>query len=143
VIVLDTNVISEMVKPAPHPAVVRFLRRLNPTQVYTTAICEAEIRFGLARMEAGKRRIDLTRRIDTFFAVVLQNQVLPFDSESASLYGEIRSERQASGAPMEAEDAMIAATARAAGATLITRNVKDFVACGTPVVDPWNEGAAG
>ena len=136
-ILLDTNVISELVRQAPNPTVVAYLRTLAPDIVFTAAICEAEIRYGLARMPTGHRRDQLVARIDALFATGFQEQVVPFDGACAALYGEIRASREAAGKPIAVEDAMIAATARAHGAVLATRNVGDFADCGTRIVDPW------
>lgn len=136
-ILLDTNVISELVRRTPEPAVETFLRRQRPETVFTSAVCEAEIRYGLARLPPGRRRDDLTNRIAVFLATGFPTQILPFDSASAALYGEIRANREAAGRPIAVEDCMIAATARSWGAILATRNIADFEACGVDVVNPW------
>ena len=137
-ILLDTNVISELVKPAPDPAVTAYVNSLPPETVFTAAICVAEIRYGLARMPAGQRRDGLIMRMTTFLALGFQDQILPFDHVCAALYGEIRHAREAAGKPIAAQDAMIAATARSHGAqALATRNTKDFEACGITPVNPW------
>ncbi|MEA2773014.1 MAG: toxin FitB [Acetobacteraceae bacterium] len=137
-ILVDTNVISELVKPAPNPAVVAYLDGLAPEAVFTAAVCEAEIRYGLARMPVGRRRDELITRITTFFDAGFQDQVLPFDRACAALYGEIRHTRQAAGKPITVEDAMIAATARAYGVqAIVTRNTKDFEDCGVKLIDAW------
>ena len=94
-ILLDTNVISELVKPAPDPAVTAYVNSLPPETVFTAAICVAEIRYGLARMPAGQRRDGLIMRMTTFLALGFQDQILPFDHVCAALYGEIRHAREA------------------------------------------------
>ncbi len=136
-ILLDTNVISELVKAEPNPAIVAYVDRLAPETVFTAAVCEAEICYGLARMPEGRKRDELVTRIAAFFEAGFPGQVLLFDRPCAALYGEIRHVREAVGEPIEVEDAMIAATARAYGAIVATRNTKDFVNCGVPLVDPW------
>ena len=136
-ILLDTNVISELVRPSPDAAVETFLRHQPPETVFTSAVCEAEIRYGLARLPAGRRRDDLAKRIAVFLASGFPNQILPFDSGCAALYGEIRASREAAGKPIAVEDGMIAATARSRGAIVATRNVADFEACGVAIVNPW------
>ncbi len=137
-ILIDTNVISELVRPAPAAPVVACFRRHAPGDIATAAICEAEVQYGLARMAAGRRRDELAARVAEFFAQALLGQVFPFDRHCAGAYGMFRSEREASGAPVSVEDAMIAATARAHGASAVmTRNVADFIGCGVPVIDPW------
>lgn len=136
-ILLDTNVISELVRPVPDTGVEAYVRAAAPEVTFTTAICLAEIRYGLARMPSGRRRDDLASRIDRLFASGFQGQVLPFDAACAAPYGEIRAAREAAGKPVTVEDAMIAAIARTHGATLATRNVTDFANCGINVANPW------
>lgn len=137
-ILLDTNVISELVRAEPDPAVLAYVSALAPETVFTAAICEAEIRYGLARMPAGRKRDDLVARITMFFDTGFRDQILPFDRLCAALYGEIRHARSAAGKPIAVEDAMVAATARGHGAHAIaTRNLKDFAGCGIPLIDPW------
>lgn len=137
-ILLDTNVISELVRAEPDPRVLAYVERLAPEAVFTAAVCEAEIRYGLARKPSGRKRDELMARIATFFDTGFQGQILPFDGPCAALYGEIRHGREAVGKPISVEDAMIAATARAFGAqVIVTRNIKDFEGCGVPLIDPW------
>jgi predicted nucleic acid-binding protein len=138
VILLDTNVISELVKREPDASVAAYLDGLAPDTVFTAAVCEAEIRYGLARMPAGRRREELIERIETFFEIGFRDLVLRFDRSCAALYGEIRQAREAAGKPITVEDAMIAATARAYGvAAIVTRNTRDFAGCGVALIDPW------
>ena len=135
---LDTNVISELVKAEPDGAVLAYVAGLARETVFTAAVCEAEIRYGLARMTPGRKRDDLIARITVFFDTGFRDQILPFDRLCAALYGEIRHAREAAGRPIAVEDAMIAATARAYGAHAIaTRNLKDFADCGVSLIDPW------
>jgi predicted nucleic acid-binding protein len=137
-ILVDTNVISELMKAAPNPAAAAYMDGLPPDSVFTAAVCEAEIRYGLARMPRGRKRDELITRVDMFFETCFQDQVLRFDRACAALYGEIRHAREAAGRPIMIEDAMIAATARAYGVQAIaTRNTKDFVDCGMTLIDPW------
>ena len=137
-ILLDTNVISELVKTEPDRAVVSYVDGLAPEVVFTAAVCEAEIRYGLARMAHGRRRDGLIVRIATFFEIGFPDQILRFDSGCAAIYGDIRHAREAAGKPITVEDAMIAATARAYGVRAIaTRNTKDFMDCGVTLIDPW------
>jgi len=137
-ILLDTNVISELIKVEPYQAVLDYVGSLAPDTIFTAAVCEAEIRYGLARMPPGRKRDDLTARITTFFEAGFENQVLPFDHACTLFYGEIRNAREASGKPVTIEDAMIAATARAHGVHMIaTRNTKDFSNCGVTLINPW------
>lgn len=136
-ILLDTNVISELVRPLPDRAVSEFLRREAPESLFTAAVCEAEIQCGLARMPRGRRRDELADRIATFRSAAFPGRILPFDGACAACYGAIRAAREAAGQPIAVEDAMIAATAHAYGAIVATRNVTDFAGCGIQVVNPW------
>lgn len=140
-ILLDTNVISELVRTAPEARVEAYLRRHRSEAMFTAAICLAEIRYGLARLPAGRRRDDLAMSVEAFLTGGFEDRILPFNAACAGLYGLIRAEREARGLPIEVEDAMIAATARAHGATLATRNVADFEFCGITVVNPWDQSA--
>lgn len=136
-ILLDTNVISELVRPQPDPAVEAYLARQIRRSLFTAAVCIAEIRYGLARMPVGRRRDDLAKRVEAFLTGGFEPYVLPFDAACAALYGAIRAERESRGAPIEIEDAMITATALAHGAAVATRNVADFDGCGVTVINPW------
>lgn len=137
-ILLDTNVISELFRPSPDTAVRKFLRDLPAEELFTSAVCEAEIRYGLARMPSGRRRADLTTRAMGFLNEAFPDRIVPFDSACAAIYSEIRASREAVGRPITIEDAMIAATVRARGATLATRNLTDFEGTGIEAVNPWN-----
>ena len=136
-ILLVTNVISELIKPSHNPAVAAFFVRAVPETVFTAAVCVAEIRYGLARLPTGRRRNDLAGRVTAFFAAAFSDRTLAFDSASAAIYAELRAAREAAGRPVAVEDAMIAATARAYNAVVVTRNVADFTGCGVEVVNPW------
>jgi toxin FitB len=137
VILLDTNVISELIRPSPDTAVRHFLLSQSSDELFTSSVCEAEIRYGLARMPTGRRREDLTARIATFLIEAFPGRILPFDTGCAAIYGEIRASREAAGRPITVEDAMIAAAARAHGAILVTRNLADFDGAGIELINPW------
>ena len=136
-IVLDTNVVSEAMKPAPDRRAMAWLRAQPLAELTTTAVTLAEISYGLCRLPRGRRRDDLTARVRMFIAQAFGERILAFDARAADLYGEIVALRQAAGRPIEALDAMIAATARAHAASLATRNLADFDGCGIPLIDPW------
>jgi predicted nucleic acid-binding protein len=114
---------------------------LAPETVFTAAVCEAEIRYGLTRMAAGRKRDELIARMARLFEIGFPDQILPFDRACAAIYGEIRHGREAVGKPITVDDAMIAATARAYGiGAVVTRNTKDFADCGAALIDPWLTG---
>ena len=135
-IVLDSNVVSELMKPEPEARVVRFVDAHPPKSVYVTAIAKAEILYGVARLPIGVRRQRLNSKADLAFAV-FADRVLPFTATTASEYAEIASDRAAAGQPISTFDAMIAAICRERGYTLVTRNTKDFADTGFVVVNPW------
>ncbi|NHN55105.1 type II toxin-antitoxin system VapC family toxin [Calidifontibacter sp. DB0510] len=136
-IVLDTNVISEVFRPRPSPAVVDWLQSLTG-EVAITAITLAELQAGLEALPAGRRSRALRAQVSAALEPYLNDgSVLPFDAAAAPHYAGILTARQSAGLPISTADAQIAAICRAHGATLATRNVKDFVEAGVEVVDPW------
>jgi toxin FitB len=136
-IVLDTNVLSETLRPAPTEAVRRWMADQPPTRLFTTAICEAEIRFGVALMPAGRRRTALDHAIAAIFEEDFSGRILPFDSAAAHAFAIIAAKRRAASRPIGEFDAQIAAIAASRGASVATRNVDDFADCGIAVVSPW------
>jgi predicted nucleic acid-binding protein len=139
-IILDTNVLSEEMKPAPVEAVHNWFSRQTSANLYTTAICEAEIRSGVAILADGRRKDALMSAANSVFAL-FAGRILPFDSAAAAAYAEIVAERRAIGRAINDFDAQIAAVARSRGMALATRNVADFEAAGIDVIDPWSAGA--
>lgn len=137
-IVLDTNVLSELLRPAPDPAVIMWLGTQTPAQVFTTAITEAEIRYGVARLEAGRRREGLMAAITAIFTEDFAGRVLAFDAECATAYADIVAARERTGRPISQFDAQIAAIARMHDAAIATRNVKDFEALGLTILNPFS-----
>jgi toxin FitB len=135
---LDTNVISEPIRREPDSTLVAFLRRQRPQTLFTAAICEAELRYGLARMPTGRWRNDLAGRVTVFLATAFAGRIMAFDTEAAALYSTIRAAREAAGRPIAMQNTMIAATARAYGLDVATRDADDFVGCGARIVDPWS-----
>lgn len=137
-IILDTNVISEIMRAAPETQVEEWVRGVPPALVHTTAVTLAEVRFGIARLPAGRRQALLEAADDVFEAFA--DRVLPFDAAAADHYADLVVQRQRVGAPITGFDAQIAAICRARGASLATRNTRDFVDLGIDVVDPWMSG---
>ncbi|MDA4894548.1 type II toxin-antitoxin system VapC family toxin [Streptomyces sp. MS2A] len=136
-IVLDTNVISETMRERPDEAVMRWLEGRPRATLWTTAVTIAELAAGIARMPQGWKRGRFEEELAGMIAEDFEGRILPFATASAIAYGRIRATREAEGRPMGLADAQIAAMVAAAGATLATRNVRDFSATGITVVDPW------
>ncbi|MBM3605986.1 MAG: type II toxin-antitoxin system VapC family toxin [Alphaproteobacteria bacterium] len=137
-ILIDTNVISELMRPEPSPVVLNWFGRQVATNLYLSAVVEAELRRGAAALPVGKRRERLIEVIDAMISEDFAGRVLPFDSAAAVAFAAVFVDRQTAGRPISFPDCQIAATARAYGAVLATRNVADFKGCGIEVVDPWH-----
>jgi len=137
--VLDTNVISELMRPAPDAAVVAWVRRLPPAGACTTAVALAEVRVGIARLPSGRRRALLDDAAGDVFAT-FADQVLPFDAVAAGEYADVIVERERAGTPISGFDAQIAAICRARRTPLATRNTSDFDNLGLTLIDPWRTG---
>ena len=137
-IVLDTNVLSETLRSEPDPRVIEWFRAQRRAALFTTTITRAEILYGLGLLADGARKEALSAAIQAIFDEDFAGRLLSFDSDAADLYATIAVSRKNAGRQISQFDAMIAAVARSAGATLATRNVKDFVDCGIAVIDPWS-----
>ena len=135
-VVLATNVVSELMRASPDPHVSRWVRAVSPALVYTTSVTVAEVRFGIARLPAGRRRARLNDAADEVFGA-FTDHVLSFDAAAASEYADVVVEREQSGTPIGGFDAQIAAICRVRGAALATRNTGDFGGLGLTLVDPW------
>jgi hypothetical protein len=136
-IVLDTNVLSEMMRPAPDPVVTEWLSARPATSLFTTTITQAEILYGLQLLTAANRRSRLATAAQEMFAIDFAGRVLSFDQAAAQAYAEIAVARRRAGRPIAQFDAQIAAIARSRDAGVATRNVPDFEGCGIGVIDPW------
>ena len=136
-IILDTNVLSEILKANPNPQVLSWIRALPSTRLFTTTITRGELFYGVFIMPKGKRRDQLQQVITSLFEVDFSSQILGFDNAAADSYAEIAANRKKEGQPISQFDAMIAAIALSRGADLATRNIKDFVNCNINVIDPW------
>jgi predicted nucleic acid-binding protein len=141
VILLDTNVLSELVRPEPDRGVMVWLDSLDAATVATTAITAAELLYGIARLPAGRRKERLGEAIRGLLEEDLDGRVEPFDAMSARHYAELLGDRERAGRPISAADAQIAAICRKLGATLATRNTSDFEDAGIDLLDPWQESA--
>jgi hypothetical protein len=138
VILLDTNILSELMRPTPAPVVERWLASQPDASIFISAITEAELRYGVALLPAGKRRTTLTAEIEGMLDQDFGGRILPFDSLAAQAFAIIASDRRQAGRPISQADAQIAAIARSRGASIATRNVPDFGGCGVEVIDPWS-----
>ncbi len=138
-VVLDTNVISELSRERPDAAVAAWFLRQNPDELTTTAVCFAEVLYGLELLHRGRRRERLSEVSHAIFETALRGRRLPFDDEAARHYARLLAARRRRGAPMQPLDAQIAAIVLAAGASLATRNVPDFEGCGVALIDPWRD----
>ncbi|MBI3181288.1 MAG: type II toxin-antitoxin system VapC family toxin [Myxococcales bacterium] len=137
--VLDTNVLSELMRESASKPVLEWLSAQTPASLFTTTITEAEVFLGLALLPSGKRRRALEGAAAGLFAD-FEGRVLAFDSPAAKAFAEIGAARRRAGRPISHADAQIAAIVRSRGARLATRDGNDFGGCGIEVVDPWSSG---
>lgn len=135
--VLDTSVLSEVMREAAHPSVVAWLRACPPEAMFTTAISQSEILYGIRLLAAGSKRSRLEHAAQAMFDQEFAGRVLPFDADAAEIYAELRVHRRVVGQPISAEDGMIAAITRARRATVVTRDAGGFVECGVTSINPW------
>jgi predicted nucleic acid-binding protein len=136
-ILLDTNVLSELMRPSPAREVEAWVGAQPVEGLFISAVTEAELRFGVALLPDGKRRAMLAEALVGMLAEDFAGRILPFDSAAASAYAEIAADRRRAGRPIAQFDAQIASIARSRNAALATRNVADFASCGVQLVDPW------
>lgn len=138
-IVLDTNVLSEALKPSFGQAVLRWLAGQNRAVVFTTVITQAEILYGIEMLRSGKRRNRLHAAVERLFADKFPERILPFDLEAALVYPKmVVAKRVRLGHPISQFDALIASVCQSRNATLATRNTGDFEDCGLTIINPWN-----
>ena len=136
-IVLDTNVVSELMRPSPADRVVSWMSRQFAPLLYLSTISEAELRYGIEILPPGKRRERLRSEVEEMLREDFAGRVLPFDRAAAQAYVAIAATRRAAGQSISHADCQIAAIARAAGAAVATRDVGAFQDCGVDVIDPW------
>lgn len=136
-IVLDTNVLSEMMRAAPAAAPLRWMANQAPATLYTTSITQAEILHGIMLLPPGKRRSAFATAAEAMFKEDFAGRVLPFGSAAAVAYARIATARTQSGNPISHFDAQIAAIAHSTGASVATRNTKDFARCDIELINPW------
>jgi toxin FitB len=136
-IVLDTNVVSEPLKPSPDAAVLRWLARQAPGTLFITAITKAELLTGFEKMPLGSRREALGTALDSQVLRLFEGRILAFDSDCAQPFSKLVASANRAGNSISFADAAIAAIAMARGYALATRNVDDFVATGVEIINPW------
>ena len=136
-IILDTNVVSEVMRERPDPRVFAWLESCDPVSLFTTAITEAEVRFGIVRLPSGLRQRKMLEEAEEIFRTDLGGRVLAFDRAAAAAFAEIAARRQKTGTRIHFADGQIAAITLVQGARLATRNVKHFQNCGIDIIDPW------
>lgn len=136
-IILDTNVVSELMKPVQSAAVTGWLLRQPREDLFTTTVTIAEVLFGIELLPKGKRRDSLYRVAEATFSEDFAGRTLGFDEPPARLYALISAARPLQGRPISVQDALIAAIARSHNAVLATRDTGDFEGCGVRVVNPW------
>lgn len=137
-IVLDTNVLSETLRPAPDPRVLAWLSSQPRASLFVTTVTRGEVLYGVRLLPDGQRRRRLLEAAQAIFDEDFAGQVLSFDSDAADLFAEIAAYRRQLGRPISQLDAMIAAMTRSRGAALATRNRSDFEHCGIQIVNPWS-----
>ena len=138
VIILDTNVLSALMRTAPDTAVVNWLDRQPADSVWVTSITVFEARFGLALLPKGRRRSGLERAFDRVLIEDLSNRILALDEMAAATAAQLAADRQRSGRPVDLRDTLIAGIAQSRRATIATRNARHFEGLDVPVVDPWH-----
>lgn len=136
-ILLDTNVVSEVMRPAPEPSVMQWLREQPLRSLAISSVTLAEIHYSLARIPDSKRQLDLTNRFRLFVEAGFGERVFAFDEAAASEYGPIVAAREKAGRRIETFDAMIAATALTRKAKIATRDISGFQDCGVEIINPW------
>lgn len=137
-IVVDTNVISELMRPQPSTAVLQWFTEHSSSELFVTSITLAEIRYGLRVMPIGKRRVEMTSIFERYIYEAFDQHILDFTDNSAHIYAEIAGRRKEMGVPLSIADGQIASIALQESYALATRNIKDFQACGLELINPFD-----
>jgi toxin FitB len=137
-IILDTNIISEMMKPAPVKMVLDWLNKQEAVSLYLSTITIAEIGYGIRALLDGKRRGFLTNSFEALLAVAFENRILNFDEAATRQYGDIMVSHKKIGRPLSSLDGQIIAIARVNACAVATRNVQDFKCCGLMIINPFD-----
>jgi len=138
-IILDTNVLSECLRPAPAPGVLTWMAAQPTESLFTTTVVEAEILYGVSLLDEGARKAALAQAVGEIFSKDFAGRVIPFDRDCAKAFATVAAHCKSLGQPISQFDAMIAAAARSRGASLATRNIRDFVHCDIDLINPWSQ----
>ena len=136
-IIIDTNVLSELLRPTPAAQVEAWLSEQDGAEVYFTSVGEAELRYGLAILPLGRRHASLSKAINNILDEDFRDRILSFDQRAARAYAAIAADRRISGRPISQFDCQIAAIARVNEGAVATRNSVDFEGCGITLINPW------
>ena len=135
---LDTNILSAVMGTRPAQEVARWMTRQPADLLFTAAVCQAEILSGITVLPKGRRREALEMAALAMFREDFAGRILPFDTDAAVIYAELFALRRSAGRPAATADLMIASIARAYGASVVTRDTRDFEGCGLALIDPWS-----
>ena len=138
-ILLDTNVVSELMRPLPNAAVEVWVSRYEKSDLYLSSVSEAELRYGIALLPSGRRKERLKTSMEAMLQRAFQNRILSFDRKSAHTYAEIAASRKLAGRPPSRFDCQIASIASSNDCVLATRNIRDFVGMGVDLLNPWSD----
>ena len=138
-IILDTNILSELMRSQPDKLVLHWIGTYKATDLFITALTKAEILYGLELLSQGKRRTALKQAARSMFDIDFAQRILPFDADAAQQFAIIAAKRKKIGRPISQIDAQIAAISRFHNASLATRNVSDFEECGIEIINPWEQ----
>lgn len=136
-ILLDTNIVSELLRPSPAPAVLDWVSARDGDSLYLSTVTEAELRYGVAILSNGRRKDALAALVESVLHEDFAGRILAFDGPAAAAYARIGADRKAVGRPISQFDCQIAGIARANAMALATRNQRDFEGCGIELIDPW------
>ena len=136
-IVLDTNVISETMRPAPNPSVIAWLNGQDIRTLFLTTVSLAEVRFGIARLDQGRVKTDLSERLDRMLEQVFGGRILPFTAATAQAFADRMAAARRMGRAVGFQDGMIAACVALSGFVIATRDTRPFEAMGVEVINPW------
>lgn len=137
-IILDTNVVSEMIAAQVAEPVRAWVIAQDPDQLWLTAFTVSEMLYGIHRLDAGRRREQIETAVIKVLFDDYGGRILPFDAEAALRHGQLRAQLRRDGRPTQDSDALIAAIALSHSATIATRNIKHFEHCGVELIDPWS-----